>query len=201
MGPDARNPRPPAAAYADPGAAALALRGPLPDRAEAQHVVGEAGRDRHARVDHRAELSGPLDAAAVPVELEAQRVVHFGDARAGEAGRAAHRTGIGGEPVDVARREAGVRDRGEAGVERELERIAPEAAPDLGLPDPGDRGAPFEDLHHASPGSNSGSQTSSRCSNTTRTRIPIRTLSAGQFTMLVIRRSPRCSSSSTIAIA
>jgi hypothetical protein len=30
---------------------------------------------------------------------------------------------------------------------------------------------------------------------------PIATDSAGQFTMLVIRRSPRCSSSSTIAIA
>ena len=132
---------------------------------------------------------------------EAQRVVYLGDAGAGEAGSAADRARIGGEAVDVARRQAGVGDRGEAGVERELERVAPEAAPDLGLPDPGQRSAAFQDFHHALTGSNSGIHTSSRCSNTTRTRIPIFTASAEQFTMLVMRRSPGCSSSSTIAIA
>src|SRR4030095_13579287 len=151
-----------------------------------------------ARVDHGAELGGQLDAPGVPVELEAQRIVHVGGAGTREAGSAAHPAGIGREAVDVARREAGVRDRREARIERELERIAPEAAPDLRLADPGERGAAFVDLHQPPTGSNSGIQTSSRCSKITRTRIPIRTDSAGQFTMLVISRSPGCSSSSTL---
>ena len=54
-------------------------------------------------------------------------------------------------------------------------------------------------FHHVS-GSNSGSQTSSCCSNTTRTSMPIHTSSNRQWTMLVVSRSPRCSASSTIAM-
>ena len=52
-----------------------------------------------------------------------------------EAGRRAHRPGIGREAVDVGGREPGVLDRGEAAVERELERIAVQPAADLGLAD------------------------------------------------------------------
>ena len=39
------------------GAALVALRAALEDAAEAQDVGREAGRDREARVDHRAELA------------------------------------------------------------------------------------------------------------------------------------------------
>jgi hypothetical protein len=83
----------------------------------------------------------------VPAELEPERVLHLGHARAAEAGRGVHRARIGRDAVDVRAREAGVRDRGEAGVEREAERIAAEPPPDVGLPDPRDGGLSFPDLH------------------------------------------------------
>ena len=55
--------------------------------------------------------------------------------------------------------EPGMRDRGEAGVERELERIAAEAAADLRLPHAADAGHALEDLRipsHSPSGSKSG---------------------------------------------
>ena len=54
-----------------PGATLVALRGAFVDGAEAQHVVGEAGRDREARVHDRAELARRLEPAAVPAAVRA----------------------------------------------------------------------------------------------------------------------------------
>ena len=48
-------------------------------------------------------------------------------------------------------------------------------------------------------GSNSGTHTSSTCSNTTRTRIPICTVSGSQPTMLVVSRTRGSSSIATTA--
>ena len=78
-----------------------------------------------------------------PAELEAQRVLHVDDAGAGEPGRDGHRAGVRRDAVDVLGGEAGVLDRGEARVERELERVAVQAATDVGLARAGDstRGA------------------------------------------------------------
>ena len=89
-------------------------------------------------------------------EVQAQRVVHVRDARAREARRGRHHARIGREPVDVLAREPGVFDRREAGVERQLERIAIQAPADVALPDSGDRRAPLENLRQASTGSKSG---------------------------------------------
>ena len=133
MKPVALKPPPPPRAGLHRGPTLVALRAALPDAAEAEHVGGEAGRDREARVDHRAELAGRLDAAGPPAELEAERVLHVDHARAGEPGRHAHRARVGRDAVDVLGGEAGVLDRGEARVERELERVAVEAAADVGL--------------------------------------------------------------------
>ena len=55
----------------------------------------------------------------------------------------------------------GVLDRGEAAVERQLERIAEQPPADVGLADAGDARAPFDDVvlvhDRHSPGSASGS--------------------------------------------
>ena len=120
-------------------------------------MLREPGRHRQAGVDHRAQLTRQLEPAREPVEVQAQRVVHVGEARAREARRArADAARIGREAVDVLAREPRVRDRREAGVERQLERIAVQAPADVALPDPGDRRAPLQDLHQARSGSKSG---------------------------------------------
>ena len=54
-----------------------------------------------------------------------------------------------------------------------------------------------QDAVHA--GSKSGSQTSSHCSKTTCTGIPMRTSSIAPLTRFVVRRRPSCSGSSTMA--
>src|SRR5262249_34663162 len=156
-----------------------------------------------ARVDHRTELTGGLEAAAVPATVEAQCIDHVVRARAGEAGRAGtrHRAGIRRQAVDVGSRQPRVRDRGEARVERELQRIAAEATPDVGLPRARDARAPFDDLigvhHQELSGSNRGMYTSPSasgwCSNLTRTFMPTNTSSIAQFTMFVVSRSAACS--------
>src|SRR2546429_261291 len=70
--------------------ALVAWGGAFVNRAEPQHVVREPGRDRQARVDHRAELARGLEAAVVPAALQAQRVHHLVCARAAEAGWRPH---------------------------------------------------------------------------------------------------------------
>ena len=107
----------------------------FPHGAEAQDVVREPGGHGHARVDDRTELPGRLEAARVPIEVQAQRVVHLGDADTGEAGRRVHRAGIRRDAVDVVAGEPRVVDRLEARIEREVERIAMQAPAHLGLAD------------------------------------------------------------------
>ena len=57
-----------------------------------------------------------------------------------------HVARVGGQAVDVGASETGVLDRREAGLEREVERVAVDASADLGLADAGDHRSPFADL-------------------------------------------------------
>ncbi len=130
----------------DRSAALFALGRTLVDRAEAEHMIREPRRDRQAGVHDRAELAGRFEPAAVPTALQAQGVDHLVRARAGETGRRAHRPGIGRHPVDVVGGQTGVLDRREATVEGQVERIAEQPAPDVGLADPGDARTSLDDL-------------------------------------------------------
>src|SRR5437588_482147 len=169
------------------GPALVALGRSLPDCAEAKDVVGVTGRHRRARRDHRPELSGVLEPAVVPVEVETEGVLQLDHADAREPRRRVHVPGVCGEAVDVLAREAGVLDGVERGVDREVERVAVEAAPHVGLTDAGDDGRPlchfdcsvistalsFRLLGHRSVrGLNSGSHTSSWWSKLTSTGMP-----------------------------
>ena len=137
--------------------ALLPLGTALVDAAEAQHVRGESRRHGQARVDHRPELTRELDAARVPTDLEAQRVLHFDEPRARETGRRVHRPRIGGDAVDLVGGEAGVLDGGHARVEREVERVAEQPAADLRLPRAADHGTPLDRVRcHQAAGSKSG---------------------------------------------
>ena len=136
--------------------ALLALGAALVDAAEAQDVGGQSGRHGQARVDHRPELTGELDAARVPADFEAQRVLHFDEPRAGEAGGSVHGPGVGGDAVDLVGREARVLDGGHARVEREVERVAKQPAADLRLPHAADHRALLDRDGHQDTGSNSG---------------------------------------------
>ncbi len=151
----------------------------------------------------RAHLAGSLAAAVVPPEPQAQRVLDLWGGRPGEPRRAGPHPGIGREPVDVLAGEARVVDRREAGLDREVEVAALEVAPDLGLPDARDHRLALERVRraHAGPpapaGRNSGKKTSSCCSKTTSTAIPIRTSSTATSTRLVISRTRSSSSIAT----
>ena len=130
MKPDALNAAASAAAAGhDRRAALVALRGALVDRAEAQHVVREPGRDREARVDHRAELARRLEPAAVPAALRgaARRSRRTRPRREKPAGVPIG-PGYVERPSMSAARQPGVLDRGEAAVERQLQRVAERAA-------------------------------------------------------------------------
>src|SRR5262249_60783053 len=108
-----------------------------------------------------------------------------------EARGRVHRARVGGDAVDVVRRETGVLDGGHARVEREVERVAEEPTADVGLPDSADDGALLDrvDGHQgtSSAGSNSGRETdsspSSCRSKTTCTGMPILTSSGAQLTI------------------
>ncbi len=194
--------------HGDRGPTLVTLRARLPDRAEAHHVVGQPGRHRGDRVDHRPELPRRLEAAGEPVEIEPQGVLQLDDAHAREPRRRVLVAGIGGDPVDVGEREPGVGDRFQHCVDREVERIAVDASAHLALTDAADDGLAFEPVgsHHRSSvaeaaitGAKNGSHTSSYSSNETRTGIPMKTSSGAHPTMLVVSRSPTCSGNSTMA--
>src|SRR2546421_372629 len=120
-----------AAAHRDAGPALLALGRALPHRAEAEDVVGVAGADRRARGDHRTQLARILDAAVVPVEVEAQGILDLDDARSREPRGKVHVSGVGGDAVDVVARQTGVLDGGQRRVESELEGVSIEAPSDV----------------------------------------------------------------------
>ena len=91
----------------------------------------------------QAAITGPhlgraLGTAVVPVELEAECVLHLGCAGPGEAAHAEPRSRVGGQPVDVVPGQTGVGDGPEAGIQSEVEVSAPEPPADFGLPDAGD---------------------------------------------------------------
>jgi hypothetical protein len=97
--------------------------------------VGGAGRDRHRRLHHDgargaapvgdARERGQRRDSEVPREIDLLARVH----REGD------------EPVDVARAEAGVVERGLGRLARELQLASPRLLRELRLADPGDRGA------------------------------------------------------------
>ena len=83
------------------GAALVALRGALPHRAEAQHVVARPDPTaRHALITEPSwpDVSSPL---SYQPHVQAQRVDHVVRARAAETGGYRHRTRIRRQPVDV----------------------------------------------------------------------------------------------------
>ena len=82
-----------------------------------------------------ASWAAPSIPPRVPVELQPQRVLHLGRARAGEPGAAHAGAGIGGEAVDVVDGEARVGDGLERGLDGEVEAGAVEPAADGRLPD------------------------------------------------------------------
>ncbi len=128
-GPDTR-PRPPAGR----GEAERGV-GRLPHRAEAQDVPAQAaGHGQHGR-DHRPARSRQVAAAVDPRRVQPQRLLDRGDAALAHAHPAGPR--IGGQPVDVVEREARVLDRGEAGVDREGQRVHHQPAPDRRPAHPG----------------------------------------------------------------
>ena len=111
--------------------------------------------------------------------------MNFRRVGSGEARWALHHSWVGRQPVDVADQEPGISDSGQARVERQLQGISVQTAPDVGLADTGDAGASLDDsiafhaayaLRFAS-GSNSGIQisppASGWCSKRTRTGIPM----------------------------
>ena len=170
-------PPPPPAAEADALASAGPLLGALGDRAVHEHVAGQPGADREDRVRPRRRAGRPPRCPPVcQLTLRRRASCTSGEPGPDEAG-AAPRTAsrVGGDAVDVGRREPGVGDRLEGGVEREVETGAAEPSADVGLPDARDDRAPLEVGHDA--GSKSGKHTTSCCSNTTCTGMPMRTSS------------------------
>ena len=148
--------------------------------------------------------------AAPPPQVEPQRVVHVDDTGAGEPRRLARGAGIRGDAVDVGGGEAGVLDRGEARVERELERVAESRRPMSDCPTPlmtvsscRSMASVSRDgsLVTAHAGSNIGIHTSSSswASNVTCTGMPMCTSSTRAVHDHVVSRRPFCSGNSTIA--
>jgi hypothetical protein len=83
----------------------------------------------------------------VPVDRQAQRVLHLDDAGSGEARRrTGHRARVRRDAVDVVGREPRVRDGRERGLDRQVHVGAEEAPADLRLRHAGDDRAPFDPL-------------------------------------------------------
>src|SRR5207247_4139633 len=119
-----------------------------------------AERYRVRRGDHRRDAGRRVaEQVGEPVHgVDAERVADVED-RDGVVA-----AGVGGDTVDVLRREARVAERGEAGVDGEPARGSVDVATDLAVPDAGDRHVPHERLR------NRGRVTSSAtCSNVTST--------------------------------
>ena len=152
-----------------------------------QHRPGVPGPDRRGRVPHVQQERGAADAGAVdPARRDAERVRHLDRPRRGD----------GGDPVDVAQRQARVGHRVQRALHVQLQRgMVRQPANPVGLGRPRD-----DDPGHRS-GPNTGRLTSPRGSNRTRSGMSSCSASgvAGRPTMLVIIRGP--SSSSTTAIA
>ena len=183
------------------------LGGALGHRAVDEHVLGQPGGDRQRRRHDGPHLGRSFPAAVVPVERQAERVLHLGRGRAAEPRRPGAHAGVGREPVDVVAGQAGVGNGGQCGVHREIQVGASQTTADVGLSDARNDGAPLQGLlrrtraHDASStGVKSGSQTSSTCSKSTRTGMPMRTSSGSTSTRFVVRRTSGCSSIETQAM-
>ena len=99
-------------------------------------------------------------------------------------------------------------DRGETTVERELERIAEQPAADVGLPDAGDAGAPFDDLvlvhdRHVPRLEQRDVDVAVgigvMLERDPHRHVDVRSSSGAQFTRFVVSRTDGCSTISTIA--
>ena len=190
----------------------------LPSQTERKHKTWSA---RPAPTAMHAFITDPswpgrLDPAVVPVHLEPHGVDHVVAPAPVKPLGSRHHARVGGDPVDVGQRQAGVVHR-RAGRRRGSARAGrAEPAADVGLADPAD-GAPLfaRPVRHRRPrrprpgsslpgdGSKRGSQMSpwgsSTWRKTTWTPMPMGTASRGQCTRLVVRRSSACSTISTPA--
>ncbi len=135
------------------------------------------------------------------------RVLHLGRRRPGEASRARPHARIRREAVDVVAGEAGVRNGHLRRLDGQVEVAAPEPPPDVGLADARDDRPAFQGLfarsqraHESSAGVKRGTHTSSTCSKTTRTGMPMRTSSGSTSMRLVVSRTSGCSSMETQAM-
>ena len=171
-----------------------------------EDMPGQPRRDGQRGGDDGAHLRGALAPAVVPVQGQAQGVLDLRRGRAGESGRPRPHAGIRREPVDVVAGQPGVGDGGQARLHRQVEVGATKPASHIRLPDSRDDGLALQRLpgrsraHDASAGVKSGSQTSSTCSNSTRTGMPMRTSSGSASTRFVVRRMSGCSSIETQAM-
>ena len=142
----------------------------------------------------------------MPVERQAQGVLDLRRGRPSEGRRAGAHAGVGGDAVDVVAVEPGVGNGRQRRLDRQVEIGPPETASHGGLPDARDDGSPLERLldrtgaHDAPSGVKSGSHTSSACSKTTRTGMPMRTSSGSMSTRFVVSRTSGCSSIDTQAM-
>ena len=183
-----------------------ALGGALGDGPVDQDVAGQAGRHRERRRHDGAHLRRPLATAVVPVQRQAEGVLDLWRRRAAEARRAGAHARVGGEAVDVVTAEPGIGNGGQRRLHRQVEVGAAQASAHGGLPDARDDGASLQRLldrcraHDVPSGVKSGSQTSSACSNTTRTGMPIRTSSGSMSIRFVVSRTSGCSSIDTQAM-
>ena len=113
-------------------------------------MAAQPGRDREHGGDDGAALPGRVARAVDPGRLELQRLGERADTAFGETGRP-HPARVGGQPVDVVEGEPGVRDRGQAGVDGQPQRVDHQPAPHARLPDPSQHD-PFLKLRGRSPG-------------------------------------------------
>jgi hypothetical protein len=170
------------------------------DGAEHQHVLAQTAGNRHGTVDHASQRTRAFVAATEPVHLEPegadQRV--RADRRKGIAIVVV--TGPAGYAVDVVAAQAGVGNGFQGCVEGQLHGRQARWAANLGLADAADGHILLKQAveHHASL-SNNGSQTSSTWLKVTRTGMSMCTSSTGMPTMLLTRRRPGWSASSTMA--
>jgi hypothetical protein len=107
-------------------------------------MSGQPRSDRKTRSKHGSYLAGPFATTVVPVQLEAESVLHLRRARASKAPAADPHARIRGKAVDVVTREPRVGDGSETGLHREIDLRPPETAAHGGLTDTRDDGAAFQ---------------------------------------------------------
>ena len=173
-------------------------RGGFINGAEAEDVAGEACLHRIGGFDDGPQLRGRFRRTDMPTGFQPQHFDQVVRTDGREAEETRHLAGIGGDAIDLIERQPGVGDGFAHGIDREQQRRAGQAHPDLRHADAADIG--FALRHGQATFSNRGNQMPSCSSNTTCTRSSISTASTGLPTILVVRYTPGASSSFTRAM-